>query len=333
MLKIGITFDSREDYQIDAKSEVFADFCAPDEVEYLRLGLMECGYQVELIGNMHRLNQSILGGTFDCDLVFVEDEGLLSRNREAIVPTLLEINNIPYVGSDAYAMGLSQNKFHTKLIAEYMGIRTPKCVYVPYGQENVKTFLQNALESEKLQFPLVVKPNHEGYSMGVFLVHDMDEALEMLAWNMEHYRQPNLCEEYIKGKEVYVPVIGTGENAYAMGTGLCKHGDGSHIDIFTLKHKCFLPILDEAADFGEPLESELINASLALYRHFECRDFGRVDFKVDENQIPFFLEINPRPGLTRNGPYETLGRKLGKTYAGVLGEIVQSAIQSRRLKK
>jgi len=326
-MKIGLTYDLREDYNIESTSEIYADFCNPNEIGYLADAIRECGHEVVMIGNMYKLNKMILDNQFDCDLVFVEDEGINSRNREAIVPALLEINKIPYVGSDAYAMGLSQNKFHTKLIAEYLNIKTPKCIYVPCGQENLDEFLNSEMARQQLSFPLIVKPNYEGYSMGVFVVNSLDEMADKIRWNMDTYHQEVLCEEYIEGKEVYVPIVGTGDRAYALEVGICKHEDGSDIDVFTLHHKCFEPVLDEVFVCDEALKKELISASLKIHKHLNCHDFSRPDFKIDKNGVPYFLEINPRPGLTQNGPFETCAKHIGKTYAQIIGEIIQSAVK------
>ncbi len=326
-MRIGLTFDLREDYDIESTSEIYADFCNPNEIGYLADAIKECGHEVVLIGNMYKLNKMILENQFDCDLVFVEDEGLNSRNREAIVPALLELNKIPYVGSDAYAMGLSQNKFHTKLIAEYLNIKTPICIYVPYGQENLEEFLSHGMVQKELNFPLIVKPNYEGYSMGVFIVNDLIDMVEKVSWNMDTYHQEVLCEEYIEGKEVYVPIVGTGEKSYALEVGICKHVNGSDIDVFTLHQKCFEPILDEIFECDEALKNELISASLKLHKHLNCYDFGRADFKIDKNGVPYFLEVNPRPGLTQNGPYETCAKHIGKSYTRIIGEIIQSAVE------
>lgn len=330
-MKIGLTFDLREDYNIESTSEIYADFCHPDEIGYLANAIKECGHEVVLIGNMYKLNKLILDKQFGCDLVFVEDEGISSRNREALVPALLELNKIPYVGSDAYAMGISQNKFHTKLIAEFLDIKTPKCIYVPCGQEKLDGFLTVEMVSKGLDFPLIVKPNCEGYSMGVFVANNLNEMVEKIRWNMDTYHQEVLCEEYIEGKEVYVPVVGTGDKAYALEVGICKHADGSDIDVFTLHHKCFEPILDEVFVCDEELKNELTSASLKLHKHLNCYDFSRADFKIDKNGVAYFLEINPRPGLTQNGPYETCAKHIGKTYSQIIGEIIQSAVERYRL--
>ncbi len=317
-MKIGITFDLREDYGIDRNSQVFADFCHPDEIGYMANAVRANGHEPVLIGNMFRLNRMILDGTFDCDMVLVCDEGIQSRNREAIVPALLELNRIPYIGSDAYCMGLSQNKYHCKLVSQALGIDCPKGIYLSYGQ---------AVPEETDAFPLIVKPNEEGYSMGVFLVHDRKELLDAVRYNYDNYHEGVLIEEYVRGKELYAPIVGTGDDAYVLGIGIARYADGSDIDIFSLNDKCFSPIRDEIPDLSPKARDQIIRASLQLYRHLECRDFGRCDFKLTDDDRAVLIEINPRPGLTKNGPFENCAQAVGKTYESVMGEIIESAMK------
>lgn len=326
-MKIGLTYDLREDYGIQADSDVFADFCNPGEIEYLASAIRANGYDVEMIGNMYRLNRHIIEGTFDCDLVFVADEGISSRNREAIVPALLELNHIPYVGSDAYAMGLTQNKSHTKLVAASLGIRVPKEIYLPFGQAAPENYLRDRMRAESMEYPVIIKPNAEGYSMGVFLARTPKEAIHGILYNFENYRQEVLIEQYIHGPELYVPLVGTGRSAYVLGVGVCRYSDGSDIDVFSLKDKCFTPVVDEVANLPEPVSRCLCEWSLSLYRHLGCLDFGRTDFKLDQDGTAYFLEINPRPGLTERGPYETCGAGAGKSYTELIGEIIDSALE------
>ena len=326
-MKIGLTYDLREDYGIERNSEVFADFCHPDEIGYLMRAIEANGHEVVMLGNMYKVNKSIINKTFDCDLVFIEDEGIRSRNREAIVPAILELNNIPYVGSDAYAMGLSQNKFHTKLVARFLGIPVPGEVYVEYNQENLASYIESEMQKKGLSFPMVVKPNAEGYSMGVFLVNDLQEAIEKIQYNFENYHQEVLLEEYIDGPELYVPLVGTGEEAYCLNVGVCRYRDGRDIGIFTLHDKCFTDVVDTIADVSEEMRQQLFRWTEKIHNHLGCVDFSRCDFKIGKDGKAYFLEVNPRPGLTENGPYETCAKSLGKTYVQIIGEIIDSAIK------
>ena len=329
-MKIGLTYDLREDYNIERTSEVFADFCHPDEIGYLARAIEANGHEAVMLGNMYKVNQAIKDGTFDCDLVFIEDEGISSRNREAIVPAILELNRIPYVGSDAYAMGLSQNKFHTKLVARFLGIPVPAEIYVeykPYAEGELKAWIESEMARQNLSFPLVVKPNAEGYSMGVFLVHSVEETLEKIQYNFDNYHQEVLVEQYIGGPELYVPLIGTGNEAYCLDVGVCRYPDGSDIGIFTLHDKCFTDMIDTIADVDAEMKKNLFDWTKRIHLHMGCVDFSRSDFKLDHNGKPYFLEVNPRPGLTENGPYETCGKTLGMSYVQVIGAIIDSAIK------
>lgn len=331
-MKIGITFDMREDYDIASDSLLFADFCTRAEVDYMCRALEANGYAACPIGNMYALNRQIQEGTFDCDLVFVADEGIASRNREILVPALLELNGIPYVGSDAYAMGLSQNKYHTKLVCRALGIRVPEEVYVPreslYMQrETLEPWLRQAVTDKGLDFPLVVKPNAEGYSMGVYLVENWEQLVEKVLFDFSVYHQPVLVEEYIGGAELYVPVIGNGSAAYALDVGVCRHADGRDIDIFTVQNKCFDPVQDAIAQLPGEIRDTMQAWSLRLHHHLECRDFSRADFKLDSQGRPCLLEINPRPGLTPGGPFETCAAGQNKTYTQILGEIIRCALE------
>lgn len=330
-MRIGITYDLREDYGIPRDSHIFADFCHPDEIGYIQRAVERIGHEAVMIGNMFKLNKRILSGDVGCDMVLIFDEGISSRNREAIVPALLELNQIPYVGSDAYCMGLSQNKYHTKLVCEALGIRVPKGVYLPYSyydSDDLPVAVKEGMKKQGLSFPVVVKPNEEGYSMGVFLAHDEKELLKYIREDYENYHEAVLIEEYIKGKELYLPIVGTGDEAYALPAGICRYEDGSEIeDIFTLDDKCFRPVRDEIPDLDADVLSKMQETSLLLYRHMECRDFGRCDFKLTEENEPVLIEINPRPGMTEGGPFENCARAIGKTYDQIMKEVIDSAIR------
>lgn len=330
-MKVGITFDLREDYGIERNSNVWADFCHPDEIGYMAKGIEAAGFEPVLLGNMYKLNDAIFSGKFDCDYVLICDEGLKSRNREAIVPALLELNKIKYIGSDAYTMGLSQNKYHTNLVAKTLGLKCPKDVYVDFkldyknAKESLLQMIHEGMKKESLEYPVIVKPNCEGYSMGVFKVENDKELWDAIVFNFENYEEPILVEEYIKGKEVYVPIIGNGDNAYALNVGIAKYENGEDIDIFSLDDKCFKPVIDEIAVISEETKKDIFEQSLLIYKHLECKDFGRCDFKIMDDGTPVFLEINPRPGLTEDGPYETCGKSLNKSYSDILKEIIDAA--------
>ena len=326
---VGLTYDLREDYGIEKDSMIYADFCHPDEIGYIEAAIRRNGFDVLMIGNMYKLAGLIKNDSLKCDIVFVCDEGIASRNREIMVPALLELNKIPYIGSDAYCMGLSQNKYHTKLVAEALGIRCPKGIYLDYETDNGITGdeLYERIRAEGLDFPLLVKPNEEGYSMGVFLVKDTGELMDAVKSDFGNYHEPVLVEEFIDGKEIYVPIIGTGEDAYTLPVGRVVSDDGSDVEIYCVEDKCYDWSHYEAADLPEDVIKKLESDSLKLYRHFGCRDLGRCDFRLKKDGTPIMIELTPRPGLTEEGPFESSIKAVGRTYDDVLKEIFTRAAE------
>ena len=333
-MTVGLTYDLREDYGIEKDSMIYADFCHPDEIGYMEAAIRRNGFGALMIGNMYKLAGLIRADKLDCDIVLVCDEGIASRNREAIVPALLELNKIPYVGSDAYCMGLSQNKYHTKLVAEALGILCPKGIYLEYeeGGEINEADIMDALSDKGLDFPLLVKPNEEGYSMGVFLVRDVKELKNALQSDFDNYHEPVLIEEFIDGKEVYVPIIGTGRDAYTLPVGRVAAEDGSDVEIYSVEDKCYDWSHYEAVRLPESIMEQMKEDSLKLYRHMGCRDFGRCDFRLKKDGTPVMIEITPRPGLTEDGPFESCAKACGRSYDDILKEIILGAAKRYGLK-
>ena len=323
-MKVGLTFDQASDYGIEEGSMVFADFCYPGEVEWMAGAIKRIGFTPVLIGNMYRLNEMIKSDTLDCDIIIVCDEGIMSRNREAIVPAICELNKIPYIGSDAYCMGLSQNKYHSKLVAESLGIRCPKGIYVEYDPNEAINCdsIKYELGIRNLNYPLIVKPNEEGYSMGVFIVRSDKELAEAIRYNFENYKEPVLVEEFISGRELFIPVIGNGKDAYTLPVGAVMAEGGADIELFSLEEKHRDVFHYEIATLSDEVKRKISDSALKLYRHMLCHDFGRLDFRLDKDGEPVLIEINPRPGLMSGGPFELCAREIGRTYDEVLKEII-----------
>ena len=323
-MRVGLTYDQASDYGLEDGSTVFADFCYPGEVEWMEAAINRIGFTAVPIGNMYKLNDMIKTGTIGCDIILVCDEGIMSRNREAIVPALCELNKIPYVGSDAYCMGLSQNKYHSKLVAEALGIRCPKGIYIEYTPDEETNYdsIKYELGRRSLDYPLIVKPNEEGYSMGVFIVRSDRELADAIEYNFGNYKEPVLVEEFISGRELFIPVIGNGKDAYTLPVGAVMAEGGADIELFSLEEKHRDVFHYEIATLSDEVSQKISNSALKLYRHMLCRDFGRLDFRLDKDGEPVLIEINPRPGLMSGGPFELCAGKTGKTYDEVLKEII-----------
>ena len=126
-MRIGLVFDIREDYGLEASDVTFCDFNYLSDMQYLQNTLEQSGHYVLPVGAPHSFARMLREDKLkDIDIIMNFGEGFLSRNREGIVPALCEIFHLPYTGSDAFAMVLTLDKHITMLYAESLGIHTPK---------------------------------------------------------------------------------------------------------------------------------------------------------------------------------------------------------------
>lgn len=103
-LKIGLAYDVKEDYEISSGTWKHCDFSTLTEIKYIKEVLEERGHTVLLLGNYEKIYDMLQNKTFpQIDIVLNTAEGVISRNRESWLPSLFEMNHIPYSGSDAYA--------------------------------------------------------------------------------------------------------------------------------------------------------------------------------------------------------------------------------------
>ena len=231
-MKIGFCYDTKSDYSIAEDNLEYTDFVSLQTVSEIGKAIEQNGYELEYIGNIHKLNKKLIAGTFDCDLVFNIAEGFGSRNREALIPSLLEIYNIPYTASDAYGMCINLNKQHTKLLVNSLGIPVPK----GFCFSEVTSLVLERVK--QLSFPLILKPNCEGGSMGLYLINTLDDFIQKATYLIQTYSFELLVEEYISGSEITIPIIGNQKSAKALGVIIVLNEDSTDIKLYdsTLKH-------------------------------------------------------------------------------------------------
>jgi D-alanine-D-alanine ligase len=322
---IGLTYDLKSDYEFKEGDppDANAEFDHPSTIDVIAKAIESQGFKVKKIGNVANLLDNI--SNLKVDIVFNISEGVSGRNRESQVPLLLEMAGVPFVGADALSLGLSLDKLMAKKIFVADGIRTPKSF-------EVKPDDTSFAEMDHARFPMIVKPRFEGSSKGMndnSRVENKDELKRQVDYVINTYKQPALVEEFIRGEEFTVAVIGN-DPAEVMPIvqikidGKLKLNDKfytfGHIKSDALEYVCPAKIKPELA-------AELSSLALATYNAIECRDFGRVDFRVDEKGKPYVLEINPLPSLSTEDVFMVIAKALGISYNEVIGRILKSALK------
>jgi D-alanine-D-alanine ligase len=233
------------------------------------------------------------------DIVFNIAEGLTGPNREAHVPALCEYWSTPFTGSDSLTMSLCLDKGRTKEILGHHGILTAPFTVVG-GPEDLDGFAA---------WPAIVKPVHEGSSMGITRSSYClapDEARREIASVVHHYRQPAIVEGYLGGREFTCGVLGNGAEARTLPiieVDFAALPEGA-LPIYSYEAKWIwdkpeapLDIFRCPAEIDGALAAEIERTALAAYRVLRCRDWARIDLRCDARGVPHILEVNPLPGI------------------------------------
>lgn len=271
------------------------------------------------------------------DICFNIAEGLGGDAREAQVPALLEMLNIPYTASRVLANAVALDKTMTKRIWREQGL--PTALYQEFQTNN------EPLDST-MRFPMFVKPAREGTGMGMdkgAIVHNNAELRRRVAWVIKNYHQPALVEEYLPGREFTVGVMGRKDAALFSPRPWLYRSDGFHRfpilevdtndsitpgvyghDAKSLNYgDAGMPGIHCPAPIGIELANEMTNLAIEAHLALEALDISRVDMRLDSEGQPRLLEINTLPGLTPDfSDLCVIANADGLGYKGLIREIL-----------
>ena len=318
-MKIGLTFDLRSWYiERGYSMDETAEFDKQDTVDAISDSLKLMGYDTEPIGNTFQLIEALASGK-RWDLVFNITEGLYGDGRESVVPAILDQYKIPYVFSGPVVMGLSLNKHLAKLIVSASGVPvSPGCI-VSEPEE---------LKGLNLKYPLFVKPVSEGTGKGITeksLVSSPLELKTMVEWILSEFHQPALVEEYLPGREFTVGIIGSGDEAVAIGgmEVICANNLPYSVEVKEnyLDYCTYKPL-------GSDIVDECKSVALKAWKALNAVDAGRVDLKADRAGRICFIEANPLAGLNPvHSDLPILSRMYGIQYQTLMEMIMKAAMK------
>jgi D-alanine-D-alanine ligase len=322
-MKIGFTYDCFEEYLsqgFDAND--CAEFDSLETINAIADTLRLLGHEVVKIGNVKQLINLIAKGE-RWDIVFNIAEGIKGSSRESQVPNILEIYDIPYVFSDSVVMAIALNKGMTKRLVRDYCVPTANFVIV----EDLKSLSE---VSQKLKYPLFVKPNLEGSSKGIesnAVVYSLKELKDVCEHLFNSYKQSIIIEEFLSGREFTVGIIGTGCDAKVLGVMEIEFRKQDNDLCYSRKVKANYK---DHVTYALAEDEEAILAAeyaLKIWQMLGCRDAGRIDFRSNSQNIPYFLEINPLAGLMiDDSDLPILSRKVGVQYKELIENILKSAV-------
>ncbi|WP_426208087.1 D-alanine--D-alanine ligase [Massilia sp. TWP1-3-3] len=248
------------------------------------------------------------------DRVFIALHGRFGEDGS--LQGALEQLNIPYTGSGVMACAIGMDKIYTKMIWLMKGLPTPR-----YASLTETTDLAAVVAD--LGLPLIVKPPHEGSTIGITKVRAADElkaAYELAAG----FDDIVLAEEFVTGREFTVAVLGRGVNARALPIVEIVAPDGNYDyqnKYFNDDTEYFCPAVLDAAT-----NAEMERLAVEAFRALDCEGWGRVDILLRErDNKPFLIEVNTSPGMTSHSLVPMAARATGMSYEDLCVEIVASA--------
>lgn len=266
------------------------------------------------------------------DLVFNIAEGLQGASREAQIPAMLDLLDIPYTGSDPLALGLCLDKRRTKEILTHHGIATPHFAVVNSPAEI----------PSRLRFPLIVKPTLEGSSKGVTdkaLVNNPRELAAQLEWVLTTYDQPALIEEFLPGREFTVALLGNGSDLRVLPIVEINFDTlpPGVKPIYSYEAKWLwdqeqnpLQIFSCPARIESLLRQQIEELCRQAFRSLGCRDWCRIDVRLDAKGHPHIIELNPLPGILprpeQNSCFPKAARAAGISYQELILAVVDAAM-------
>jgi D-alanine-D-alanine ligase len=293
--------------------------------------LTDFGHETELVGALGPDIMDVIEGVRASapDLVFNVCESLSGDTRnEVVVPSILDMLNVPYTGAGSLALGMCLHKERTKEVLTARGIANP-AYRILRSHDDLVGF--------DLPFPVFLKLAREDASIGIEETN--------VCWNatavrkragelLDKYRQPVVAESYIEGREVNVTVLGAGDDIETLPLHEIDFGamPGDRPNIVSYAAKWDQRHVDYAGTKPVPmknvspeLEAAIVRTAIDAYRALELRDYGRIDLRVDAGGTPWVIDVNPNCDISPDAGFARSARAAGIAYPDLIGKICEIA--------
>lgn len=328
--------NSNKPEELQKKSvDTFAEWDTWDTINAVK-GAIECFHSVNMI---EADNNAYMKFTeMKPDIVFNIAEGFNGVSREAQIPAILDMLGIPYTGSDPLTLATCLDKARTKEILSYHKIPNARFIIAE------SPAMVNGLA---MKFPLMVKPVSEGSGKGIFstsFVENKKELLREVERITFEYGQPALVEEFLPGREFTAAVMGNGADAVVLPIVEINYKDfpEDFIPIYSYEAKWILDtkenpldVFDCPAKITSELEEAIKSNVLRTYNVLHCRDWSRIDIRLDDRGVPNIIEVNPLPGILpnpeENSCYPKAARTAGISYKDMINKVLFAAAKRYNL--
>lgn len=338
-MKIAVTYNSPAGETFIERGNPTNEWLPPAQVERVVDALRHLGHEVETIEADFRLVDRLrdfFGPEREQEwpgMVFNLAYGLQGGMRYCHVPSILEMLGLPYLGSDPLGQALASDKLTAKRVFRALNVSTPDyAVYEPTENGSPR---QSNLNGEGIIIPdvhhrVVVKPIGEAVSEGLELVDNqvsMDQAVQR---DMDQFGSPVLAEQFLGGRELNVSLIGN-DPIHTLPPAEIILEDSMLYDADTKRgHKGDVHVRCPA-DLPLSLRQEARDLAVRAFTALRCRDWARVDLRLNEEGVPYVLEVNTIPGFGPSSSFFAAAQAAGlKDYEELIQMLVNVVLRRNR---
>jgi D-alanine-D-alanine ligase len=327
-MRVGVLYNTIESSE---NKEVEEDLM--DMTNEIKKSLENYGHEISLINVDENIFEDL--DKKNIEFVFNVCERFNGNSLfEPHVAEMLELSGVPFTGSNYSTLSVCNNKISTKEILKAYKILTPN--YQVFHSFHEKL-------NPNLRFPLIVKPRQQENSIGITqesIVYDKKSLRKRIKYVNNEFKQEALVEEFIKGEDIEVGVIGNGNDLFILPTakvGYEKLTNVSEDKIFCYESKWDLKSKNYGdyvkADLPKDVEEKLRQLAIKIYKIFNIRDYGRIDFRLTKNEGPFVIEVTANPGLSKVCSTPESAEWIGIGYKDLINKIFESALKRHKINK
>jgi len=324
-MRLGLSYDLKKAISTSTGSDdALEEYDSWETVAGLAKFLESSSQEVVMLGGGAEFLKKILAQRVGFVFNIAEGRGN-HRSREAQIPAVLEMLGIPYSGSDPECLAICLDKPLAKQLVAAVGVKTPRW-FLLHSLEDVMGIAESGLT-----FPAIVKPAFEGSSKGIKLnsvVNDAAEVASVAGDLFQRYQQPILIEEFIRGTEITVGMVGNNPpEVIGIMAVVPKNSESNFVYSLEVKRN-YLELVDYQcpANLLPEVLKELEVSAQKVYKTLRCRDFARIDYRVSTSGVPYFLEVNPLPGLGDYSDLVIMAEMTGLGHRGLVMKVLNAAL-------
>lgn len=327
-MKYKLICDYRENFESISQDGHINDHQDQETFQSILTAIRNCGYDCEICEGVPALLNALNNKSSFNDTIFLNlSDGMSQQYSRTQIPILCELLNVPYSGGNAFTVALTSNKYYTKLAVEKLGIKTPKSILV------TKKNYPDPLTLRTIQYPVIVKPNAEGSSLGITNKSVCTTEAELIPFLDQQLHSFNevLIEEFILGYDITNFIIGNKKRYIINETLIALKNETVIQGMDVMSYRNYIRrdnwYTSPASYISKECIERIKRESIIIAEKLETFDIARIDYRVTKENEIYFLEINTVPAIHKKSQAGAVCELMGISFEDFIDAWVSSVTQ------